>query len=133
MDPEKTKKSQKPIVYAPSEEYPEVGLLDRIRQSKFGKTVLGEDRSFDRRDAERLARRAKDAVINVAESIIEVKKQTYTGAHEDVHTAKEATELHGMKKEAGRNVYQEKTSAQNNSGQILPDLLEEVKELLKRD
>jgi len=104
MYQKKTKESQKPIVYAPSEEYPEIGLLDRIKQSKFGKTILGEDGSFDRKDAERLVRHAKDAVINVVESVIEVKKQTYTGAHEDVHTAKEAAELHGMKKRAGRDV-----------------------------
>ena len=37
MDQKKTKGSQKPIVFAPSEEYPEIGLLDRIKQSKFGK------------------------------------------------------------------------------------------------
>lgn len=133
MDQKKTKGSQKPIVFAPSEEYPEIGLLDRIKQTKFGKAILGEDGSFDRKDAERLVRRAKDAVINAAESVIEVKKLTYTGAHEDVHAANEASELHGRKKVAGRDADQEGAAAQDAGSRNLPDPPEEAKERLKQD
>ncbi len=105
------------------------GIDGRLKNSEFGKTVLGEDRRFSMEDVERLTESAKDTVKDAVCRLKELKDQVHTEAQEIRRAAEDALQLHSAEKEIRQERRQAEVAYEDAVRQIRSNVEEETKEL----